>query len=57
MSLMYYTVKELAEHWRCPCSVIYNLIKTGKLRAFKLGVSYRISEQAVSKCEKELGGI
>lgn len=46
MTQMYYTVKTLAELWQCPESTIYTLIKTGRLKAFKVGVSWRISDKA-----------
>ena len=46
MNTKYYTVKELADLWRCPTSTIYTLINTRRLRAFKVGVSWRITDGA-----------
>ena len=43
---LYYSVASLAKLWQCPESTIYTLIKTGRLKAFKVGVAWRISEQA-----------
>ena len=43
---VYYTVKELAALWRCPASAVYRLINTRRLHAFKVGVSWRIPEDA-----------
>ena len=43
---VYYTVKELADLWRCPMSTIYKLINTNRLQAFKVGVSWRITDDA-----------
>lgn len=47
----YYTVSQLACIWQCDSGVVYRLIKQGKLNAFKLGVSYRISSSAAAECE------
>ena len=42
----YYTPTELAKKWRCSRDVVYDLLMTGKLKGFKLGHSWRISEDA-----------
>lgn len=47
----YYTVSQLACLWQCDSGVVYRLIRQGKLSAFKLGVSYRISSKAAAECE------
>ena len=48
---VYCTVAQLADVCRCEPGVIYRLIRQGKLRAFKLGVGYRISPAAAAECE------
>lgn len=42
----YYTVPELAARWRCSADVVYDLLRQGKLRGFKLGSSWRITDEA-----------
>ena len=49
-----YSVAELAAHWRVEPSTIYGMIKSGKLAAFKCGVSYRITDKAVREYEEGL---
>ena len=48
---IYFTVPTLAKLWDCPTSTIYTLIKTGILKAFKVGVSWRISDGARDEYE------
>lgn len=42
----YFTVAELAELWRCSSDMVYSLLKSGKLRGFKLGKDWRITDEA-----------
>lgn len=42
----YYTVPELAARWRCSSDVVYDLLRRGKLQGFKLGSSWRITDEA-----------
>lgn len=46
MSSEYYTVPELAARWRCSADVVYDLLRQGKLHGFKLGASWRITDDA-----------
>ena len=46
MSSEYYTVPELAARWRCSTDVVYDLLRQGKLHGFKLGASWRITDNA-----------
>jgi len=48
----YYTVQDLADIWGCSKNAIYALICTHRLRAFKVGVSWRISEEARVEYER-----
>lgn len=47
-----YTVAELAERWKCAQLTIYNMIQSGKLKAFKLGRGVRIPREAVERYER-----
>ena len=47
-----YTVNTLADHWACSPDVIYDLLRSQKLKGFKLGSSWRISQTAVSEYEE-----
>lgn len=42
----YYTPAELAERWGCCLDLIYSLLKSGKLKGFKLGHGWRITDDA-----------
>lgn len=46
MSNEYFTVASLAEHWGCSTETVYSLLKSGKLRGFKLGKDWRITDEA-----------
>lgn len=54
MSAAYYTIPELAELWKCSPNLIYTYLRTGKLAGFKLGVSWRVSDEARLECEARL---
>lgn len=42
----YYTPNELADLWRCSRDIVYDLLTSGRLKGFKLGNSWRISDEA-----------
>ena len=46
-----YTLAELAERWRCKIKTIYNMVESGKLRAFKVGREYRVKAAEVLRFE------
>lgn len=46
MSGEYWTVASLAEHWGCSTDMVYSLLNSGKLRGFKLGKDWRITDEA-----------
>jgi putative molybdopterin biosynthesis protein len=50
--MSYYTIKELAELWRCSTDVIYDLVRNGKLPAFRVGREWRISDEARRQYEQ-----
>ena len=47
-----YTTEELAQRWKVRASTIYDLIRKGKLAAFKCGVGYRVTDRAVREFEE-----
>ncbi len=47
-----YTTEELAQRWKVRASTIYDLIRKGKLAAFKVGVGYRVTDRAVREYEE-----
>jgi excisionase family DNA binding protein len=47
-----FTAKELAERWKCGTDSIYRMVKSGKLRAFKIGSDIRIREDEILKYEE-----
>lgn len=48
-----FTIKDVADYWKCsPCSV-YDALRLGRLRAFKVGNSWRIPFEALKDYEAE----
>jgi excisionase family DNA binding protein len=50
-----YSVAELAKYWKVNEPTIYKMIRSGKLKAFKVGVGYRITDKAVREYEQGVG--
>lgn len=48
-----YTVETLAEHWYCSRDVVYDMIRQGKIKAFKVGRVLRISAEEVARYENQ----
>lgn len=46
MSPEYYTPATLAERWGCHRETVCDLLRAGKLRGFKLGKDWRITDEA-----------
>ena len=46
-----YTPEELAERWQCHVNTVYATIKSGKLRAFRVGHQLRIAPAEVARYE------
>ena len=51
MSDAAFTVERLAERWSCSTDVIYELLRSRKLRGFKVGKAWRISAANVDRFE------
>lgn len=46
----YYTVSEIANQMHIKTSMIYSLIKQGRLKCVRVGAKYLISADAVLEC-------
>ena len=55
MGMSCYTPATLADRWGCKVCTVYDLLRTGKLKGFKLGKDWRITEEARAAFE-EAGG-
>ena len=47
-----HSVVQLADHWMVEPSVVYRLIRSGKLKAFKVGKEFRVTDKAVREYEE-----
>ena len=52
MSQNVFTVEEVAQRWKCNPSTVYSMIKSGKLKGFKLGRGVRITREVVERYER-----
>lgn len=50
---LYYTPTSLAARWGCSKDLIYDLLRQGRLRGFKLGRDWRISDEARLAYERD----
>ena len=50
-----YTVTSLAERWDCSKDVLYDMLRDGRLRAFRVGKALRISPEEVRRIEEGRG--
>ena len=55
MGATYYTPKTLAAHWGCSPDIVYDLLRSGKLHGFRLGRSWRVTEEAREAYETSTG--
>lgn len=51
MTMRPYTPDSLAERWQCSAETVRQMIKRGELRAFRVGVMYRVPVDAVEEYE------
>lgn len=51
MSNDVYTVDELAARWKCSRDALYDMLRQKKIRAFKIGNTYRVSAAEVARQE------
>lgn len=52
MQKIFYTCKEVAEIYLVAETTVWSWIKSGRLRAVKVGKSYRIRKEDVERIEK-----
>jgi len=48
-----YTITALAERWACSRDVLYDMIRKGELKCFRVGRAVRISAAEVERKEAE----
>lgn len=46
-----FTPADIAARWNCSLDVVYDLLRSGRLRGFKVGSQWRVSERQVDKYE------
>lgn len=47
-----HSVASLASYWQVEPSVIYKLVRSGKLKAFKVGREIRVTDRALREFEE-----
>lgn len=52
MKKVFYTCKEVASRYGVCEDTVWTWIRSGKLKAFKIGRNYRICEEALAEFEK-----
>lgn len=52
MTTTHASVKDLADRWACPKSAIYQQIRTGALKALRIGGTIRIPLAAIDEFER-----
>ena len=45
------TISDIMTRWKCDRDTIYKLISSGKLKAFRVGRDYRVTESVVERYE------
>lgn len=56
---LFYNIEDVAKLWHCSYDTVRSLIRRGKLRAFKVGTRWQVSETALAECQallEEEGG-
>lgn len=53
----YYTPRTLAQTWDCSPDVVYDLLRTGKLKGFRVGRHWRVSDEARLEYEQRKSDI
>lgn len=48
----FYTCEEVAEMYRIKVSTVWTWVREGKLKAVRIGKSYRIEKEALAEFEK-----
>lgn len=48
-----FTIQSLAQRWSCSRDVVYDMIHSGQLKAFRVGRALRISAAEVERYENQ----
>ncbi len=48
-----YTILDLAERWSCSKDIVYDLIRRGEIKPFRLGREYRVRAEEVARFETQ----
>ena len=51
MSPQVFTPADLAARWNCSLDVVYDLLRSGRLRGFHVGSQWRITDRHVERFE------
>lgn len=46
-----YTIAQLAQRWQCSADVIYDMVRRGDIKSFRIGTAIRFTAEAVAEYE------
>ena len=47
-----YTIAQLAQRWQCSPDAIYDMVRRGDIKSFRVGTAIRFTAEAVAEYEK-----
>ena len=47
-----YTIAQLAQRWQCAPDAIYDMVRRGDIKSFRVGTAIRFTAEAVAEYEK-----
>lgn len=47
-----YTITQLAQRWQCSTDAIYDMVRRGDIKSFRVGKAIRFTAEAVAEYEK-----
>ena len=47
-----YTIAQLAQRWQCSPDAIYDMVRRGDIKSFRVGKAIRFTAEAVAEYEK-----
>lgn len=47
-----YTITQLAQRWQCSADAIYDMVRRGDIKSFRVGKAIRFTAEAVAEYEK-----
>lgn len=48
-----YTITQLAQRWQCSTDAIYDMVRRGDIKSFRVGKAIRFTAEAVAEYEKD----